>query len=141
MSCISPQEMMAPMNTKPVTGTVLVVEDSASAREIVVRILQREGYTVQGVSSAREALESIDEHRPDLVLLDMMMPEMDGMDLLRTLRSRPETRDVPVIFLSALSDDERMRKAAELGAQGYLVKTRVSYEELLDQVSRYVPHS
>ena len=69
------------------------------------------------------------------------MPEMDGMDLLQVLRSDPQTRELPVIFLSALSDEERIRKAAEMGAQGYLVKTRVSYEELIRQVSRFVPHS
>lgn len=122
-------------------GTVLVVEDSSSAREIVMRILRREGYVVQGAASAREALDSVGQHCPDLVLLDMMMPEMDGMDLLQVLRSDPQTRELPVIFLSALSDEERIRKATELGAQGYLVKTRVSYEELLRQVSRFVPHS
>ena len=122
-------------------GTVLVVEDSSSSREIVMRILRREGYVVQGAASAREALDSVGQHCPDLVLLDMMMPEMDGMDLLQVLRSDPQTRELPVIFLSALSDEERIRKAAEMGAQGYLVKTRVSYEELIRQVSRFVPHS
>ena len=119
---------------------MLVVEDSASAREIVMRILRREGYTVEGAASAREALESMHHHLPDLILLDVMMPDVDGMDLLRMLRSQPKTREVPVIFLSALSDEERIRQATEMGAQGYLVKTRVSYEELLDQVGRYVPH-
>ena len=121
-------------------STVLVVEDSQPAREVVMRILKREGYDVLGAANGVEALDSIQREAPDLVLLDVMMPEMDGMTMLRELRENPETRELPVILLTALSDEARLNKARELGVREYLVKTRFSYEDLLEHVSRHVRH-
>lgn len=121
-------------------STVLVVEDSPSAREVVMRILRRQGYNVIGAASGREALDAVHHMHPDLVLLDVMMPEMDGMTLLATLRDEPEYKDTPVIVLSALSDDGRISRAKELGAKDYLVKTRFSYDDLLAQVEKHVRH-
>jgi CheY-like chemotaxis protein len=121
-------------------STVLVVEDSQPAREVVMRILKREGYDVLGAANGIEALVSIERESPDLVLLDVMMPEMDGMTMLEELRENPETRELPVILLTALSDEPRLRKARELGVREYLVKTRFSYEELLEHVNKHVRH-
>lgn len=120
-------------------STVLVVEDSVAAREVVMRILRREGYDVIGASNGREGLDALDHSHADLVLLDVMMPEMDGMTMLDAIRKSPQHRRLPVILLSALSDERRMQRARELGAE-YLVKTRFSYDELLDHVQRYVQH-
>ena len=120
-------------------GTVLVVEDSSASREIVMRILRRQGYNVLGAASASEALDVLGQSHPDLMLLDVMMPEMDGLALLQKLKADRETREVPVILLTALSDEERMKQAKKLGAEAYLVKTRFSYDELLDHVRRHVP--
>ncbi len=121
-------------------STVLVVEDSSVAREVVMKILQREGYEVVGASNGVEAMDFLhsDADRPDLVLLDVMMPEKDGITLLQELRTEPEYKELPVILLTALSDEGRMKKARELGVREYLVKTRFSYDELIDQVGKHV---
>ena len=103
-----------------------------------MRILRREGYEVIGASNGVEALDTIHDRHPDLVLLDVMMPEMDGMSVLAKLRQEPETADLPVILITALSDEKRMNRARELGARDYLVKSQFSYDDLLDRVGRHV---
>src|SRR4051812_7177419 len=120
------------------SSTVLVVEDSNAAREVVMRILQHEGYNVIGVSNGLEALAQVHSQTPDLVLLDVMMPEMDGLPLLQELCHEPQYKELPVILLTALSDQSRINRARELGVREYLVKTRFSYDELLDQVGKHV---
>jgi len=121
-------------------STVLVVEDSPVAREVVMKILQREGYDVVGACNGVEAMDFLhsDADTPDLVLLDVMMPEMDGITMLQELRDEPQYKELPVILLTALSDEGRMKRARELGVSEYLVKTRFSYDELVDQVGKHV---
>jgi CheY-like chemotaxis protein len=121
-------------------GTVLVVEDFDPAREVVMRILRREGYKVIGAADGLEAWDTVHTMTPDLVLLDLMMPGMDGMTLLSKLRTEPGLKDLPVIMLSALSDEARVRKAKELGAQDYLVKSCFTYDDLLKRVEKHVRH-
>jgi len=124
----------------PAMSTVLVVEDSPVAREVVMKILQREGYDVVGACNGVEAMDFLHSgsNTPDLVLLDVMMPEKDGMTMLQELRQEPQYKELPVILLTALSDDVRMKRARELGVREYLVKTRFSYDELIDQVGKHV---
>ena len=121
-------------------STVMVVEDSPVAREVVMKILQREGYDVVGACNGVEAMDLLQatSNIPDLVLLDVMMPEKDGITLLQELRDQPQYKELPVILLTALSDEARMKKARELGVCEYLVKTRFSYDELVDQVGKHV---
>ena len=121
-------------------STVLVVEDSAPAREVVMRILRREGYSVIGAADGFEALHAMQTSKPDLILLDLMMPGMDGFTLLAKLRAQPGLQNLPVIMLSALSDEPRMTKAKELGAKDYLVKTCFTYDDLLQRVQQHCKH-
>jgi len=119
-------------------STVLVVEDSPVAREVVMKILEREGYNVVGACNGLEALDRLHSEIPDLVLLDEMMRDMDGMTLLQEMRDERRYKGLPVILLTALSDEKRMKRAKELGVCEYLVKTRFSYDELVDQVGKHV---
>ena len=96
---------------------VLVVEDSPASREVVMRILRREGYNVVGAANGVEGLDAVEMEDPDLVLLDVMMPEMDGLTMLEHLREDAVHRDLPVILLTALSDEQRLQRARQLGAQ------------------------
>lgn len=121
-------------------STVLVVEDSSCAREILTRILQRQGHHVLAVASGQEALDLLSHAHPDLLLLDVMMPEMDGFMLLARLRQQPATRDLPVILVTALSDEDRVSRARELGVRQYLVKTRFSHDELIRHVNNNLMH-
>ena len=121
-------------------STVLVVEDSPAARDVVTKILRREGYDVVSATNGYEALDALRHSTPDVMLLDVMMPEMDGMTVLSHLRDDPEHKDLPVILLTALSDDTRMQQARDLGVSDYLVKSRFSYDDLVYRVGKYARH-
>jgi two-component system response regulator VicR len=80
---------------------ILLVEDETAAAEAIGYLLQMNGFQVVNASDGREALERLDEARPDLVLSDIMMPWMDGLELARHIRERPELRDLPIVLMSA----------------------------------------
>lgn len=112
---------------------ILVVEDEASIRDNVVRILRMEGFEVLEAENGRIGLDLARANRPDLVLSDVMMPEMDGHGLLEALRADPLTAVVPFIFLSARTDRTDRRKGMNLGADDYIGKP-FSRDELMDAV-------
>jgi len=100
-------------------GTVLVVDDEDIVREVVCRYLEREGYTTIQASAGRAAIELIESEGPDLVVLDVMLPEVDGFSILAGLRKRA---DIPVILLTARTDETDRVLGLELGADDYVVK-------------------
>ena len=103
---------------------VLVCEDEDSIREFVVINLVRSGYEVVDVNCGEDALKAYDEKDGgfDVALLDIMMPEMDGYEVLQHLKSNPETNNIPVIIMSALSDMQSIVKGYQLGATEYVTK-------------------
>jgi CheY-like chemotaxis protein/cellulose synthase/poly-beta-1,6-N-acetylglucosamine synthase-like glycosyltransferase len=103
-------------------GTVVVVEDEESVQNLVAAALRRAGYEVTLASNGREALERVAEALPDLIVSDVTMPEMDGLELLRHLRADPATGSVPVILLTAKDTLQDVVGGLELGADDYLVK-------------------
>jgi adenylate cyclase len=103
-------------------GTILVVDDNEGNREILSRRLARQGYAVRTAESGRAALDRLGEQPIDLVLLDMMMPEMDGYEVLKRMKSDDKLRHVPVLMISALDEMESVIRCIELGAEDYLPK-------------------
>ncbi len=102
---------------------ILVVDDNEDNRYTLTRRLHREGWTdVVTAENGREALDKIAQERFDLVLLDIMMPDVNGYEVLRRLKSDPATRDIPVLMISALSEFESVVRCIELGAEDYLPK-------------------
>ena len=101
---------------------VLVVDDEKPIVRIIQTNLLTEGYTVSCAHDGIEALEQVQASRPDLILLDVMMPRMDGWGVLRALKAKPETADIPVVMLTALTDVEHMDRGARLGNDCYLTK-------------------
>ena len=114
---------------------ILVVEDE----EILLTALKEElgsgGYQVEGAGDGVEGLAKTKSFKPDLILLDLLMPKMDGMEMLQKLKGDVQTRDVPVVILTNLSDYEKISEALSLGAMDYLVKANYKLEDLLDKVS------
>jgi DNA-binding response OmpR family regulator len=100
-------------------GTVLVVDDEDIVREVVCTYLEREGYTTCQASAGRSAMELIDSDRPDLIILDVMLPEIDGFSILSELRKHA---DIPVILLTARTEETDRVLGLELGADDYVVK-------------------
>lgn len=112
---------------------VLIIEDESEIRESVVEILSLEGYLVQEAGNGKDGLEKIQQFMPDVILCDIMMPDMTGYQLLENLNSNDFIRTIPFIFTTALTDRHYQRKGMELGADDYLTKP-FSKNELLNAV-------
>lgn len=115
--------------------TILVVDDESVTRTILRLILVHAGYKVYEAENGKDALEKISEHMPDLVLLDVMMPEMDGFAVYETLQQDEATSGLPIIFLSGKTDQEYVGRGLALGAIDYLVKPLGS-EYLLQAIQK-----
>jgi len=124
-------------NSAPSRGEVLVVEDTPSSLKLLSDLLTGAGYTVRQAPNGELALWTVETALPDLILLDINMPEMDGFEVCRRLKARPETASVPVMFLSAQSDIEDVLSGLALGAVDYVVKPYVA-EEVLARVHTHV---
>jgi DNA-binding response OmpR family regulator len=107
------------VHDNPFVATVLVVDDEPIVREVVVRYLEREGYATLEAGHGDRARELVEEQRPDLVVLDVMLPGMDGLELCRWIRSRS---DLPVIMLTARGEEADRIVGLELGADDYVTK-------------------
>jgi len=101
---------------------VLLVEDEPAQREMLAYNLEAEGYAVRRAENGEEALLLIDEAAPDLIILDWMMPRVSGIEVCRQVKSRPETRGIPVIMLSARSEEVDAVRGLDTGADDYVVK-------------------
>ena len=104
---------------KPV---VLLVEDEPAQREILRYNLEAEGFQVVAASNGEEAMERVAEGLPDLILLDWMMPHVSGLEVCRRIRARPETRGIPILMLSARSEEVDKVRGLETGADDYVIK-------------------
>jgi PAS domain S-box-containing protein len=107
---------------------ILVVDDIAKNIQLIGNILQNENYRVSLANNGRQAIAIATEVRPDLILLDVMMPEMDGFETCSILKSHPETENIPIIFLTAKVDSEDIIKGFELGAVDYITKPFNAHE-------------
>ncbi len=118
----------APLNEAPVAATqmlvglILVVDDNEMNRDMLVRRLERQGHTVMEAENGRKALEILESVKVDLVLLDILMPELDGMQTLEMLKAHKTNRYTPVIMLSALDELDKVVRCIEIGAEDYLPK-------------------
>lgn len=104
------------------TYNVLVVDDVSENIQVLGGILYPKGFNISMAQSGREALNIVARKPPDVILLDVMMPEMDGFEVCKQLKSMPESKDIPVIFITANSQPEDIAKAFELGAADYITK-------------------
>ncbi|HEX9893618.1 MAG TPA: type II/IV secretion system protein [Gemmatimonadales bacterium] len=103
-------------------GTVLLVEDEDQLRRVMKDLLERDGYTIVEAADGVQALEQIDRHNPDVILLDLNLPGMDGYGVLSNIRSRPTTATTPVIVLTAKGDEDNEVRVLKLGADDFLTK-------------------
>ena len=115
--------------------TILLAEDDRILRKAGEATLKKRGYQVITAVDGEDALAKAREHRPDLILLDVIMPRRQGFEVLTMLKSDAATRDIPVIMLSNLQDESDVRKAADGGALDYLVKSNVPLDVLAAKVA------
>jgi excisionase family DNA binding protein len=117
---------------------VLIVDDDAGLRGFVRASLELEGYTVREAASADEGLAALEEEAPDLILLDVMMPRVDGWEMLRRMQERHGVGTIPVLMFSGKVDEQTVREAAGRGAQGFLGKP-FDPQQLIESAKQMLP--
>lgn len=117
---------------------ILLVEDDDALAGVYLVRLQAEGFDVRRVSNGEDALAAAISYRPDLVLLDVMMPKVSGFDVLDILRNTPETANLKIIILTALSQESDKQRAIQLGVDDYLVKSQVVITDVIDRIKHHL---
>ncbi len=116
------------------TALLLVAEDDQFYANLYRTKLEKEGFGVVVASNGTETLELLRKNTPNLIILDLVMPEMDGFEVLKKLKEEKDLRDVPVIILSNLGQPEDIERAKELGVFKYIIKSNVSIHQMVESV-------
>lgn len=124
------------MNTR---GTILYVEDNPENRMLIRRVLEADGFRVLLASSATEALQILQQERPDVMLVDVSMPDVDGYTLTTRVKSMPEFERLPIVALTANVMRGEQERARQAGCDGYIPKP-VDIDVLSEQIERFIRH-
>ena len=116
--------------------SILLVEDDRFLRKAAEATLRRHGFLVRTAADGEEALQRVRDEVPDLVLLDLIMPKLQGFEVLRILKQDPATKQIPVVVLSNLGQDSDVQQALQGGAATYFIKANLSLQDLVTQVQR-----
>ena len=115
--------------------SILLVEDEESVRQMVSRMLEKSGYAISEAVDGLDGLRKVDAQRPDLIIADVMMPNLDGLTLTKALKTNRETKGIPIIFLTAKGDTRSMIEGINVGAKFYLTKP-FQMDDLLAKVGK-----
>ena len=117
---------------------ILIAEDEISLLEMFSSIIENSGnFKITKAIDGEDAIKKIIENYPDIILLDIMMPKKDGIDVLIDLKSNPKTKNIPVIILSNISDKTQIEKALDLGACDYMVKSNIHLKDISNIINKY----
>jgi CheY-like chemotaxis protein len=122
----------------PAKKQILLADDDRLTRDLMAHALRESGYEVIEAADGYEAYSQVQVHEPSVVLLDINMPGMNGLEFLDKLRRIPRRKDVPVIMITASSDKDEVLRAANLGIDDYVLKTNFSIDDLLDKIEKYM---
>lgn len=116
---------------------ILLVEDDAILSRVIEEELESAGYKISKAKDGEAAIDLINSKRPDLVLLDILMPKMNGMEVLEHIKESSTTKNIPVIMLTVLSADDDIKRALKLGAVDYIVKSQHAVGEIVEKVNEF----
>jgi len=122
-------------------GNILIVEDDALLVKVYSTRLKADGHKVFTADNGLEGLEKAQENIPDVILLDIMMPKMSGLDVLKKLKENTETANIPVLVYSNLAKDEEIAEARKLGAEEFLTKANCTPQEVVAKIEEYLNKS
>ncbi|MEB8329878.1 response regulator [Flavobacteriaceae bacterium KMM 6897] len=117
--------------------SILIIDDCEAIRENTAELLELEGFQVITAANGKEGFEKVIQFSPDLVVCDILMPEMDGFEVLRKLGAHPEFKTIPVIFFTAKNEKKYIAKALESGAYDYIVKPS-ELNDLIASINRFI---
>jgi CheY-like chemotaxis protein len=116
--------------------TILIVDDNLDLCRPMAALLKHRGYNSQYATSGEDALKQVAAALPDLIILDVMMPEMDGLEVLRRLKAQSITQQIPVVMFSAVADPEFRTHALGKGASDYWIKAGIDFADLHDRIAK-----
>lgn len=117
---------------------ILIVEDDQILVKMYKTKFELEGYEVEAAYEGKEGLEKLEQFSPDLILLDLAMPEMDGFEFLKNLAKKERWEKIPVVILTNLGQESDIKKAKELGAKDYLIKVNLTPKEVVKKIKKYL---
>lgn len=120
-------------------ANILIVEDDKFLRELISRKLLSEGFKIEEAIDGEEGLAKAKEVKPDLILLDLILPGLDGFEVLRRMKDNPSTSSIPVLILSNLGQKDEIEKGLSLGAVDFLVKAHFTPEEIVAKMKDVLP--
>jgi DNA-binding response OmpR family regulator len=132
------EETLQATSQAPQSKRILLVEDDDALANTYLTRLEAEGFQVRRVNNGEDALAAALDYRPDLVLLDVMMPKVSGFEVLDILRNTPDTANLKVIVLTALGQEGDKQRASQLGADDYLVKSQVVISDVISSVKHHL---
>ncbi len=114
--------------------TILIIEDDKFLRELIAQKLTKEGYNISEAIDGEEGIKKIESEKPDLVLLDLILPGIDGFEVLSKMKENPNLSSIPVIILSNLGQKEDVEKGLKMGAVDYLIKAHFTPGEIIEKI-------
>ena len=117
---------------------ILIVEDEKPLAEVLKDEFKAHGYSVEIAVDGEDALAKLKSSVPDLILLDLLLPKIDGFEVLETIKASRRLKDVPVVILSNLGQDDEIKRGLKLGAKDYFVKTQHPLKEIVEKVERFL---
>lgn len=120
------------------TRDILIIEDDKLLRDLLTEKLERSGFTVIGAIDGRQALEKLDAVAPALIILDLVLPGIDGFEILRHIKESPATKTIPVLVLSNLGDKDDVKRAKDLGAKEYLIKAHYTLDDIVRRIEEMI---
>lgn len=118
--------------------TILLIEDEPLLANLLKQRLEKDGFKVLLARDGEEGLKTLREIKPDLILLDIILPKISGFEIMETLKSNIEFQQAPIVIISNLGQDTDIEKGQALGAVGYFIKAKISIEELVVQLKRFL---
>lgn len=117
---------------------ILIIEDNEYLGRMYENLLSLESYSVQWVASGEDGMSRAEEFKPDLILLDVIMPKINGVQVLQKLKDDSQTKNIPVVILTVVGEKEVIDKCMKLGASGYIIKSTVNLDQLLVEINSYL---
>jgi len=117
---------------------ILIVEDDKFLRDLITQKLNAENFDVVIAQDGEEGIRKIEEEKPDLVILDLLLPVIDGFEVLKRMKANSKIADTPVIILSNLGQKEDVERGMALGAKDYMIKAHFTPNEVIDKVKKYL---
>lgn len=127
------------MIQKKTAKKILLIDDDPIILKIIeIRLLREKGFEILVAVDSKEGLRRAIEEKPDMVLLDFLMPRKDGFEILSRLKSNPKTKKIPIMIASALGQEEHIKKGLKLGAVDYVVKGKISIDDFVERIKKII---